>query len=428
MSNSRRTPKTVKRPHPRSRTTHTTTTCYPEELLLRSVILALLATASSAWCADTIVVLPLFNINATVAPDLNWIGESAAETIHETLNSYGLLALSRDDRVEVYRRLGVKPEVLLTRATVMKIGQTLDAGQIVFGDYTVDPATSASAGLKSHIRIVVHVIDLKKLKEAQSFEQDGVLENLSQMEMALAWQVLRQVSPTSAASEEVFLRERPAIRVDAMESYVRGLMTPASSVDQRTKFFTQAARLDDRFSQPNHELGHILFAKKDYHGAINWLARVTRADSHYMEASFLLGICRYYEGDYDAAIRLFRMVGEEVPLNEVFNNLAAALSRRNDASAAAGFMKALEGGERDPDYWFNYGYALWKLGQYEKAADQFRAALQRSPDDAEATSFLGRCLHGDPYKVGDPKTDGRERIKTLFEDSAYRQLRAELKK
>ena len=31
-------------------------------------------------------------------------------------------------------------------------------------------------------------------------------------------------------------------------------------------------------------------------------------------------------------------------------------------------------------------------------------------------------------KPGDPKTDGRERIKTLFEDSAYRQLKAELKK
>jgi len=395
-------------------------------LLLRSVILLLLATASSAWCADTIAVLPLFNINAAIAPDLNWIGESAAETIHEALSSYGLLTLSRDDRVEVYRRLGVKSEVLLTRATVMKIGQTLDAGQVVFGDYTVEPTATGGAGIKSAIRIVIHVIDLKKLKEAESFEQDGVLENLSQMEMTLARQVLLQLSPSSGVSEEVFRHDRPAIRVDAMESYVRGLM--AASVDQKTKFFTQAARLDDRFSEPNYELGHMLFAKKDYHGAAAWLARVTHADSHYMEASFQLGICRYYEGDYDAAIRLFRMVSDEVPLNEVFNNLAAALSRRNDASAAAGFMKALEGDEGDPDYWFNYGYALWKLGQYDKAADQFRAALQRSPDDTEATSFLGRCLHSDPYKVGDPKTDNRERIKTLFEDSAYRQLRAELKK
>jgi tetratricopeptide (TPR) repeat protein len=401
-------------------------------LLLRFAILALLATVPSAWCADTIAVLPLFNINTAIAPDLDWIGESAAETIHEALTSYDLLALSRDDRVEVYRRLGVKPEVLLTRATVIKIGQTLDAGQVVFGDYTIDPPAASgrepAGSMKSHIRMVLHVIDLRKLKEAESFEQDGVLENLSQMEMALAWQVLHQVSPSTTVSEDVFRRDRPATRVDAMESYVRGLMLPASGVEQRTKFFTQAARLDDHFSQPNFELGRLLFAKKDYHNAAMWLARVTRTDSHYMEANFQLGICRYYEGDYDAAIRLFRMVSEEVPLNEVFNNLAAALSRKNDASAAAGFQKALEGDESDPDYWFNYGYALWKLGDYAKAADQFRAALQRSPGDTEATSFLGRAIHNDSYRAGDPKTDGRERIKTLFEDSAYRQLRAELKK
>jgi len=395
-------------------------------LLLRSAILALLVVAPCVWCADTVAVLPLFNINAAIAPDLDWIGESAAESIHEALSSYGLLTLSRDDRVEVYRRLGVKPEVLLTRATVMKIGVTLDAGQVVFGDFTIDPATDAAAALKSNVRIVIHVIDLKKLKEAQSFEQDGMLETLGQMETKLAWQVLHQVAPATGPAEDVFLRDRPAIRVDAMESYVRGLM--ATSPEQKTKFFGQAARLDDHFSQPNYELGRMLFAKKDYHNAVPWLARVTRADSHYMEASFQLGICKFYENDYDSAIRLFRMVSDEVPLNEVFNNLAAALSRRNDASAAATFKKALDGDQGDPDYWFNYGYALWKLAQYPQAADQFRAALQRSPDDTEATSFLGRALHSDPYKPGDTKTDNRERIKTLFEDSAYRQLQAELKK
>jgi len=404
--------------------------CYPEGLAFRFASIAALAlftAVSPAWCADTVAVLPLFNINGSIAPDLNWIGESVAETIHETLSAYGMLTLSRDDRVEVYRRMGVRPEVLLTRATVMKIGQTLDAGQVVFGDYTIDPSAFSSQSIKAPIRIVAHVIDLRKFKEAQSFEQDGILENLSQLEMSLAWQVLHQVTPGSAPSEDIFRRERPVIRVDAMESYVRGLMTPAASADLRIKFFTQAAKLDDRFSQPNYELGHILFARKDYHGAAGWLTKVARADSHYMEASFQLGICRYYEGDFDAAIRLFRMVADEVPLNEVFNNLAAALSRRNDASAAEGFHKALQGDEGDPDYWFNYGYALWKLGQYAKAAEQFRAALQRSPGDTEATSFLGRCLRNDPWKPGDPRTEGRERIKTLFEDSAYRQLRAELK-
>jgi hypothetical protein len=33
----------------------------------------------------------------------------------------------------------------------------------------------------------------------------------------------------------------------------------------------------------------------------------------------------------------------------------------------------------------------------------------------------------DGPRAGDPRSDGRERIKTTFEDSAYRQLKAELK-
>src|SRR5580698_7864385 len=156
-------------------------------LPFRTIILALLTLVPCVSRADTIAILPLFNINTAIAPDLNWIGESVAETIHEALSSYGLLTLSRDDRVEVYRRLGIRPEVLLTRATVMKIGETLDAGQVVFGDYTIEPSASAEAALKSSVRIVLHVIDLKKLKEAQSFEQDGSLETLGQMEMKLAW-------------------------------------------------------------------------------------------------------------------------------------------------------------------------------------------------------------------------------------------------
>jgi len=61
------------------------------------------------------------------------------------------------------------------------------------------------------------------------------------------------------------------------------------------------------------------------------------------------------------------------------------------------------------------------------AAANFRAVLDRSPGDSEATIMLGRCLKMDGPRAGDPRSDGRERIKTAFEDSAYRQLQAELK-
>jgi tetratricopeptide (TPR) repeat protein len=389
------------------------------------IVLALLLLASPLCrAADTVAVLPLFNLDESKSANLDWIGESVAETIHEALSISGLLVLPREDREEAYHRLSLRTGVILTKASVLKIGETLDAGQIVFGELRVAEA-DAPTNLKANLRLVVRVIDLKKLREGPEFSEGGPLENLSQMETKLAWLLLRQLAPGSAPSEDAFFHDRAPVRVDAMENYVRGLM--ASNDDQKMKLFTQAARLDDHFSQPNFQLGRMLFAKKDYKTAGQWLAKVSKGDSHFLEAAFLRGICKYYQSDFDGAIDQFRMVLDEIPLNEVFNNLGAALSRKNDPSATENFNKALEGDQADPDYWFNVGYSLWKQGKFALAADNFRAALDRASNDSEATIMLGRCLKMDGPHPGDPRSDGRERIKTAFEDSAFRQLQAELK-
>jgi tetratricopeptide (TPR) repeat protein len=385
----------------------------------------LLFGSSLVFGADTIAVLPLFNVAEHEAPNLDWIGESVSETIEEALSSSGLLVLPREDREEVYHRLSLRTGVVLTKASVLKIGETLDAGQVVYGELRVDGAESGATTLKSNLRLVVRIVDLRRFRQSAEFAETGSLENLSQMETKLAWMVLRQLAPEGAPSEETFFHDRAPVRVDAMESYVRGLM--ASGEEQKMKLFSQAVRLDEHFSQPNFQLGRMLFAKKDYKTSSQWLSKVSRGDSHFLEAAFLRGICRYHEGDFDGAIDQFKMVSNEIPLNEVYNNLGAALSRKNDPAASDNFKKALDGDEADPDYWFNLGYSLWKQGRFELAATHFRAVLDRSPGDQEATIMLGRCLKMDGPRAGDPRSDGRERMKTAFEDSAYRQLQAELK-
>lgn len=390
------------------------------------ILLALLLLAPSLCrAADTIAVLPLFNLDESKSSNLDWIGESVAETIREALSSGGLLVLPREDREEVYRRLSLRKGVVLTKASVLKIGEALDAGQIIFGELHVDGADLPTTNLKSNLHIAVHVIDLKKLHEGPGFTNDGPLENLSQMETQLAWMILHRLAPESAPSEEAFLHDRAPVRVEAMENYVRGLM--ASNTEQKIKLFTQAAKLDEHFSQPNFQLGRLAFGKKDYKTAGQWLAKVTKGDSHFLEGAFLRGICKYHEGDFDAAADQFRMVANEIPLNEVFNDLGAALSRKNDASATEQFNKALDGDQGDPDYWFNVGYSLWKQGKFDLAAANFRAVLDRSPSDQEATTMLGYCLKMEGPRAGDPRSEGRERLKTTFEDSAFRQLQAELK-
>ena len=118
-----------------------------------------------------------------------------------------------------------------------------------------------------------------------------------------------------------------------------------------------------------------------------------------------------------------------MPLNEVYNDLGAVESRRNDAAAAiASFQKAVEGDSADPDYHFNLAYAFWRSGQFPAAIASFREVLARSPGDAEATSLLGRALRGEGPRPGDPRAEGRERLKTNYDETAYRQLQAELSK
>ena len=59
--------------------------------------------------AETTLVLPFFNHSNS--PNLDWIGESIAESVSDSLASEGVLVLDRMDRLEAYRRLSVRPGV-----------------------------------------------------------------------------------------------------------------------------------------------------------------------------------------------------------------------------------------------------------------------------------------------------------------------------
>ena len=384
-----------------------------------AIILVLGCAAILSARADTVLVLPFFNVSNS--SNLDWVGESLAETVREALSAQGVLVLGREDRQEAFRRLSVRPYAVLTQATAIKLAESLDAGQVMFGQYSLAPGTPPSKG---SLRITSRILDVKRIRRGPELTEGGALEDLAAIETHLAWQAVHALAPKTAPPEQDFAREHPPVRVDAIENYIRGLM--ATAPEQSHRFFTQAARLDARFSQPCFQLGRYHTRKKEYRSAVTWLERVDRADSHYFEAQFLLGICRYYLGNYASAEAAFRLVSEAVPLNEVFNNLAAAQSRQNDPLTMVNFQKALDGDSADPDYHFNLGYALWKRGQFDTAAEFFRGALARDPGDADATALLERCSRSSGPRSGDPKSDGLERLKLNYEETAYRQLKAEL--
>jgi len=375
--------------------------------------------------AETTVVLPFFNHSQS--SNLDWIGESIAESVRDSLSSEGLLVLDREERLEGYRRLSLRPGAELTHASIIKIGQALDASNVIYGFYELLPPEPGKTQSKGSLRITARILDLKDVSQGSPFSEVGALEDLAALEAHLGWQTLQQLEPKTAPAEKDFLAARPPVRIDAVESYIRGLL--AADPEQRHRLFTQAARLDEHYSQPCFQLGKIAWEQKDYKTAAGWLQRVARSDSRYFEAQFYLGLCRYHLGDFSGAAQAFQTVAAAFPLNEVYNDLGAAQARSDDtAHAVASFQKALDGDDTDPDYHFNLGYTLWHSGQFEQAAESFRAALARNPSDSEATALLGRALKKEGPNRADPKLDDRPRLKTDYEETAYRELQAELKK
>lgn len=372
--------------------------------------------------ADNYLVLPFFNLSKNT--NLNWIGESFAESVRETLSSEGLTALDRDDRVEAYHRFSLRPYVLLTKASVLKIGQELDAEQVLFGEFDLKPVPDSAVKSRGSLLITARLLDLKHYKSGPEFRDVGALEDLAALQEHLAWQVLHFVKSDAASTEAEFRKRHPAVRVDAIESYIRGLL--ATTSDEKHRLYTQAVRLDSRYSQPCFHLGRLFWRKKEYKSAAEWFQKVAPGDAHYNEASFFLGLSHYYAGDYGEAQAAFQLVAKVAPLNEVYNNLGAAESRRSGPEALANFQKALEGDESDLAYQFNVGYALWRRGDFQAAAQSFRTVLDRDPNDAQASLLLARCEKQSGPRPGDPRTEGLERLKTNYEESAYRQLKAVL--
>ncbi|MBV8847150.1 MAG: tetratricopeptide repeat protein [Bryobacterales bacterium] len=384
--------------------------------------------------AETAAVLPFGNASgaAQSAASLDWIGESIAETVRDALSSHRILTIDREDIQETYRRLNLRERAVLTQASVIKTGEAVDAEQVIFGTFEFQPWASPppssvpapAPAIRGSIKISARVVDRRRMRETPEFDETGALDDLATLEAHLAWRTLALIAPKLAPAESEFRALRPAIRLDAEENYIRGLM--AKSPEQREKYFAQSARLDARFGRPCFQLGRISYQRKEYRQAADWLEKVPPEDVGYHQASFLLGLARFQAADYAAAQKAFETVAAAVPLSAVLNNVAAAESRRNLPQAVDDFRKALDGDANDPVYHFNTGYALWKKGDFAAAADRFRAALDRDPNDQMATLLLGRCLKKQGLRAdpADARLQNLERLKTDFEEKAYLQLKS----
>src|SRR3569833_3874810 len=114
--------------------------------------------------------------------NLNWIGDSFPYTLNQRLSSAGFLTISRDDRMYALEHLGLPEEFRPSRASTIKIAQTLDADYVIVGSYTVsNPGTP-----DSRIEVQAQVLEINQLRMSEPVKQANALPKLYDVENTLA--------------------------------------------------------------------------------------------------------------------------------------------------------------------------------------------------------------------------------------------------
>ncbi|MGC8761444.1 MAG: tetratricopeptide repeat protein [Bryobacteraceae bacterium] len=377
------------------------------------------ALAGGAPAPDSLLVLPF--ANASSNRQLDWVGDSISEILIEKLAAENVEVVAPELRDQAMNDAGLRRYALVTRASAIEAAIQANASLVLYGSFEVRPAAGGSSG-SALLRIHAHLLDARRLIRRGSFLIEKPLAELSAAQMSLAWQALRALRPDWLLSEEEFGRSHPAVRLDALENYARGLR--AENLEQKHRFLATAARLAPNFSPALYQLGRLnLLGFRDYSAAASWFEKVNSSDIHYRESVFYLGYCRYRTGEFTAAAAAYRQLAAAAPLPEVLNNLGAVLLRLNDPEALTALRSAAEANPADPDIAFNLGYALWRSGRFEEAAEALRRSLQAG-DDADATVLLGRCLQKLGPRPGEIRLEGLERLKTGYNEAAWRALRS----
>ena len=397
--------------------------------LLISIVLFCGSAAAQTYPADPpagaeaqgrlLLILPFEN--HTSQPNLDWIGEGAANILSRRLDSAGFLTIGRGDRLYALDRLGLPQSFQPSHATTIRIAQTLDADSVILGFYTLSgDQLTASA----------QILNVKALTLSPPIRQEGDLKNLLDILNSLAWRVARQIDPTYSVAEQTFLAADGPLRVEAFENYIRGIIAEAPS--DRIVHLKESLRLDPSFTQAWFGLGMAYFANQEYDSAAATFGHLSKEDPKALEADFYRGLAFFYTANYMKAEDAFAFVSIRLPLPEVVNNQAVAASRRGRDSVPL-FQQAVTADPKDPDYRFNLAVSLRRRNDIQGAIREIDQELKLRPQDTEAQTFANALKNPGAVKVNPDRgkavpddTLPLERIKRSYNESGFRQAAFEM--
>jgi len=356
-----------------------------------------------------LLVLPFDN--RTGQPSLEWVREAAPELLSSRFSSAGFSPMSREDRLYALDHLGLPQGFQPSRASSLKLAQTLDADSIIVGSYWTDPSGFIAEA---------QVVDVSHLRMSQAVTERGQMQDLIAIFDSLAWKLTRQLDPSFNVAEQTFVAAGAGLRLDAFEQYIRGISEPDQA--ERLRHLNQAVKLSPGYSEAWMALGREDYNGQQFEQAAAAFAKVEHNDPDALEAGFYRGLSLLYSGDYGQAEKAFADVARVLPLAEVVNNEGVALSR-GGRDGIAYYRQAETSDPRAADYHFNIAVSLKRQGDDAGARAELAQCLRLRPGDneAQALDHAWKTPPGTASDDSDIRPDPLERIERRFDAAAFRQ-------
>jgi tetratricopeptide (TPR) repeat protein len=362
--------------------------------------------AATAGKNRILLVLPFDN--GTGQPNLEWIREAAPVILDARFSSAGFAPMSRPDRIYALDHLGLPQQFQPSRASALKLAQTLDVDSIIVGSYRLE-----GTGIIAEAR----VLNVPRLRMSDAVMARGEMNDLVAVFDSLAWRLTRIMDPGFSVAQETFLAAGANLRLDAFEQYIRGI----SEADQqeRARHLKKSVELSPNFGPAWMALGREDFNAQKYEEAAASFAKVSANDPEALEAGFYRGLSLLYFGAYPQSQEAFANVARELPLAEVLNNEGVAVSRQG-RDATSLFVQAAAADPNAADYHFNLAVSLRRHGSAANAINELNQCLKLRPNDTEAQKMLASWKVPN-ITATDSDAEPLERIIRTFDAGAFKQ-------
>jgi tetratricopeptide (TPR) repeat protein len=309
-----------------------------------------------------------------------WLGEGSSLLLTELLERYGSATVTRDERMRAFERLQLPPAASLSHATVIKVGQFVEAADVLVGSYEL---------VGDQVTVRVRRMALEAGRLSPEVVESGVLAELFQIYDRAAMRVSGRTTPAPPALARTLLASP-----QAFEAYVKGLVSETPSM-QRT-FLEQALKAAPDDDRIRLALWQVHTNGGDHLRALDVSSAVPASSLHYREARYLSALSQIDLKRDEEAFTTLRALQAEGRSPEVLNALGVVQLRRggnpSGGKATYFFSQASQTDPEDSDYFFNLGYAYAVEKDLPAAIYWLREAVRREPADGDAHYVLGMSL------------------------------------